>query len=63
MVILADEPTGNLDVANTENIMELLSGLARGDGYCVIVVTHDIDVANKADVICKMTDGTLEQVD
>ena len=61
MVILADEPTGNLDVANTENIMELLSGLARGDGYCVIVVTHDIDVANKADVIYKMTDGVLSK--
>jgi putative ABC transport system ATP-binding protein len=58
-VILADEPTGNLDVENSENIMEILVGLARGDGYCVIVVTHDIDVANKADVLFKMRDGVM----
>ena len=58
-VILADEPTGNLDVANSETIMGILGGLAREDGYCVIVVTHDIDVANSADVIYKMTDGAI----
>ena len=56
---LADEPTGNLDVANTENIMELLCGLAREDGYCVIVVTHDMEVAQKADVVCRMHGGNL----
>ena len=56
---LADEPTGNLDVANTENIMELLCGLARDDGYCVIVVTHDMEVAQKADVVCRMHGGSL----
>jgi putative ABC transport system ATP-binding protein len=58
-VFLADEPTGNLDVANSENIMEILSGLAHEDGYCVIVVTHDIDVANMADVMYKMADGVV----
>ena len=58
-VILADEPTGNLDLANSENIMEILQNLARDEGYCVIVVTHDIDVANKADVIYKMSDGLI----
>jgi len=58
-IILADEPTGNLDVENSENIMEILGWLARDDGYCVIVVTHDIDVANKADVIYRMTGGVM----
>ena len=58
-IILADEPTGNLDVENSDNIMEILSGLAREDGYCVIVVTHDIDVANTADVVYKMRDGYM----
>jgi putative ABC transport system ATP-binding protein len=57
--ILADEPTGNLDLANSENIMEILQNLARNDGYCVIVVTHDIDTAKKADVIFKMSDGII----
>ncbi|MCL1805505.1 MAG: ABC transporter ATP-binding protein [Clostridiales bacterium] len=58
-IILADEPTGNLDVENSENIMEILGWLARDDGYCVIVVTHDIDVADKADVVYRMTDGVM----
>jgi len=58
-VILADEPTGNLDVANAENIMEILKNLAHKDGYCVIVVTHDIEVANKADIMYRMSDGEL----
>jgi len=59
-VILADEPTGNLDVANAENIMEILKALAHDDGYCVVIVTHDIDVAEKADVMYRMSDGKLQ---
>ena len=58
-IILADEPTGNLDVANSENIMEILKGLAHEDGYCVIVVTHDLDVAKASDIMYRMSDGVL----
>lgn len=58
-ILLADEPTGNLDVANTENIMALLSKLAHEDGYCVIVVTHDLEVAKAADVRYRMKDGII----
>ncbi len=58
-IFLADEPTGNLDVNNSENIMEILSGLAHEDGYCVIVVTHDADVAKQADVMYRMSDGAI----
>ncbi|MCL1823743.1 MAG: ABC transporter ATP-binding protein [Oscillospiraceae bacterium] len=58
-VILADEPTGNLDIANTNNIMDILHNLAHDEGYCVIVVTHDLEVAETADVIYKMKDGVL----
>lgn len=57
--LLADEPTGNLDVANTKNVMDILHGLAHNDGYCVIVVTHDLEVAKTADVVFKMKDGVL----
>lgn len=58
-ILLADEPTGNLDVANTENIMAILSKLSHEEGYCVIVVTHDMEVAKAADVIYRMKDGIL----
>jgi putative ABC transport system ATP-binding protein len=58
--LLADEPTGNLDVANTRNIMEILKGLSHNDGCCVIVVTHDQEVSEVADVVFTMKDGVLE---
>ena len=58
-IILADEPTGNLDTKNTENVIKILHSLAKDDGRCVIVVTHDLDVAQEADVVLKMSDGKL----
>ena len=58
--MVADEPTGNLDLENSGNIMEILAGLAREDGYCVVVVTHDMDVAKAADVMYRMSDGRVE---
>lgn len=60
-LILADEPTGNLDVANTGVVMDILTGLAHKDGYCVIVVTHDMEVAEKADVVFRIKDGELTE--
>jgi putative ABC transport system ATP-binding protein len=59
--ILADEPTGNLDVANTENVMEILGKLAHDEGYLVIVVTHDLEVAQMADVRFEMRDGVMTE--
>ena len=58
-IILADEPTGALDVANTQNIMNILQILAHTENYCVIVVTHDLEVAELADVVFRMKDGVL----
>ncbi len=58
-LILADEPTGNLDVENSLRVIRLLSDLAHRDGYCVIVVTHDMDIAAEADEILRMRDGVL----
>ena len=58
-VILADEPTGNLDLANTQNIIDILVSLAHERGYCVIIVTHDSEVAEAADVALRMRDGEL----
>ncbi len=61
-IMLADEPTGNLDVENTVLVMEILKRLASEQGYCVIVVTHDSEVADAADVVFRMTDGRLTRV-
>jgi putative ABC transport system ATP-binding protein len=58
-VILADEPTGNLDVANGEMVVKILSDLARVDNYTVILVTHDISIVENADVVYQMSDGQL----
>jgi len=58
-VILADEPTGNLDTENSQNIVELLKNLAITENVCVIVVTHDLAVADQADIVLKMSDGKI----
>ena len=58
-IILADEPTGNLDTENSEIVIDLLQKLAHEEGYCVIVVTHDLSIADKADEVLKLKDGCL----
>ena len=60
-LLLADEPTGNLDSTNTRNIVEILQKLAHENGCCVIIVTHDPAVAEAADVVLKMKDGSLNR--
>ena len=57
-IILADEPTGNLDSTNTRNIVDILQDLAHTDGCTVIIVTHDPAVAAQADVVLTMKDGS-----
>ena len=61
-IILGDEPTGNLDGANTQNIIDILCGLAHDKGYCVIIVTHDMEVAEAADEALRMRDGKLKAI-
>lgn len=56
-IVLADEPTGNLDSENSKNIVGILQQLAHEEGRCVIIVTHDPAVADAADVVLKMRDG------
>ena len=58
-IILADEPTGNLDTANGNQVVEILLRLAHEEGRCVIVVTHDMDIAAQADEVWRMKDGAL----
>lgn len=60
-VLLADEPTGNLDGENSRNVVELLTKLAHEDNYCVVIVTHDPAIAEASDAVYRMADGVLTQ--
>ena len=60
-VLLADEPTGNLDEDNSAKIFELLRSLAHSRGYCVIIVTHDEAIGRKADVTVRIRDGVIAE--
>ena len=61
-IILADEPTGNLDSENSQNIIDLLKNLAVSENVCVIVVTHDSVVADSADIVVKLSDGHIDSI-
>lgn len=58
-LILADEPTGNLDTTTSHEVMGLIRTLAAKLGQTLIVVTHDIDIAQLADRIVEMRDGHI----
>lgn len=58
-LLLADEPTGNLDRPNTKNVLELLRDLHRQEGFTVVVVTHDPYVSEWAGRVLSMEDGRI----
>ena len=58
-VLLADEPTGNLDSENTRLILELIVGLHRERNMTLVLVTHDMSVAERASRIIEMKDGRI----
>ncbi|RZS57511.1 putative ABC transport system ATP-binding protein [Microcella putealis] len=59
-IVLADEPTGNLDQATSGEVMSLFDDL-RNDGLTLVVITHDPEVATRADRVVRITDGRLEE--
>ncbi len=59
-ILLADEPTGNLDSATTQEIMGLLTNLNREDGLTIVMVTHDEETCRFADRIIRVKDGRLD---
>lgn len=62
IVVLADEPTGDLDTQTGEEIMKILIDLTREEGGTLLVVTHDPDVGEKMDKVYNMRDGQIVKV-
>jgi lipoprotein-releasing system ATP-binding protein len=60
LVVLADEPTGNLDTVSSANVQMIMKDLARKHGRTVVVVTHDTEFARTADRIIHIVDGKIE---
>jgi putative ABC transport system ATP-binding protein len=58
-LLLADEPTGNLDGATGRQVMDLLFELARDDGTTLILITHDMGLAERCDRILRIADGLV----
>jgi putative ABC transport system ATP-binding protein len=59
-VLLADEPTGNLDTARSRELMDLLTGLNRDRGITIVMVTHEPDMAAYAKRVVRFLDGLVE---
>lgn len=60
-LILADEPTGNLDSQTGKMIFDLLHSLSRTENTTILVVTHDLDIAGKTDMTFQLSDGKLQK--
>lgn len=58
-ILLADEPTGNLDSENSAAVLKLIKDLNRSLGQTILMITHDADAASYADRIVKMKDGRI----
>lgn len=62
-IIFADEPTGNLDSKTTNDVMDLITGIARKNNQTLIIVTHDMHIARYADKIIHILDGNIEKIE
>ena len=60
-VLLADEPTGNLDAQAGQTVLELLRDLNRERGLTMIMVTHDLQIAQQADRVVRLSEGRIEE--
>jgi len=61
-IVLADEPTGNLDIHTAEQVFELLAHLVRADGVAALIATHNLEIARRMDRAVTIQDGILVAV-
>ena len=61
-LLLADEPTGNLDAESGAGILEVLTSLNRSEGLSIVLVTHDASIASRADRVVRLVAGRVETV-
>ena len=61
-VVFADEPTGNLDTKTTFEMMDLIIGIARERQQTLVIVTHDTEIAQYADQVINIRDGSIESI-
>ena len=62
-VVFADEPTGNLDTKTTYEMMDLITGMAKKNKQTLVIVTHDLELAEYADRIVLLQDGKIEKIE
>ena len=62
-IVFADEPTGNLDTKTSGEVMDLMTTMARKNRQTLIIVTHDVEIADYADKIIHVRDGNIEKID
>ena len=60
-LLLADEPTGNLDSQTGKDIMDLLQRLNRDEGVTIVMVTHDNEIASQADSVVRLVEGRVQK--
>lgn len=58
-LILADEPTGNLDESNTNILLDMIFGLREKEGVSILLITHEKDIAKRSDIIYELSKGSL----
>ncbi len=61
-IIFADEPTGNLDSRTTNEVMGLITGMARENGQTLLIVSHDVEVSSYGDQVVHLKDGLIEKI-
>jgi putative ABC transport system ATP-binding protein len=62
-IILADEPTGNLDTKTGDYILDFLNDLNKNEGRTIIIVTHDLDIVKYATRVVYIRDGKVERIE
>lgn len=62
-IVLADEPTGNLDTRNSQNIFTLMREITRSQGVTVLLATHNVRLGNQADRVIHLHDGNIEKIE